>query len=233
MKTIGVIGGISAQATMDFEARVHQVSQRLIPQHGNEGYPPMVVVYFRQTPVVLPADGSIPTTRPPINPHLQEAARRLGAWADFIVIMANGMHAYQSEIEQAAGKPVVSMVDAVMAEIQRRGLKHIGVVDFRPAFISVYAPRLEKVGLAFEPTPPELMPGLTQVMHAVAEGRAGKDERASVLETMGYLRQKQVDGIILGCTEFPLALQEADKTGEVINPAALLAEAVVRYALAA
>src|SRR5262245_30993925 len=40
MKTIGVLGGLGPQATMDFEARVHRVAQRLIPPDKNCGYPP-------------------------------------------------------------------------------------------------------------------------------------------------------------------------------------------------
>ncbi|HTO13042.1 MAG TPA: hypothetical protein VMQ51_15815 [Candidatus Binatia bacterium] len=43
MKTIGGLGGISAQATMDLEARVHRISQQLIPRDRTRGYPPMVV----------------------------------------------------------------------------------------------------------------------------------------------------------------------------------------------
>ena len=39
MKTIGVLGGLGPQATMDFEERIHTVSQQLIAQHGNSGYP--------------------------------------------------------------------------------------------------------------------------------------------------------------------------------------------------
>lgn len=113
MKTMGVLGGMGPQATMDFEAAVHQVCQKLIPQHANEGYPPMVVFYFRQSPVMMPADGSMPTTRPPTNPLLLDAARLLGNWADFLVITSNSVHALQGEIEQAAGCPVISMVDTV------------------------------------------------------------------------------------------------------------------------
>jgi aspartate/glutamate racemase len=41
MKTIGVLGGIGPQATMDFEQRLHQAPQRLIPRRGNSGYPPL------------------------------------------------------------------------------------------------------------------------------------------------------------------------------------------------
>ncbi len=147
------------------------------------------------------------------------------------MITSNGVHALQGEIEQAARRPVISMVDAVMDEIQRRGLKHIGVVDFRPSQFSVYVPRLRQAGLTWEYTPDEFLPRLTKVMQVVDEGNTGPPERETLLETMHYLRSKQVDGILPACTEFPLALQEADKTADVINPSHLLAESAVRYAL--
>ncbi len=177
MKTMGVLGGMGPQATMDFEAAVHQECQNLIPQHANEGYPPMVVFYFRQSPVLMPADGSMPTTRPPTNPMLLDAARRLGSWADFLVITSNGVHALQDEIEQAAGCPVISMVDTVMDEILRRGLKHLGLVDFRPSQLSVYVPRLNQAGLTWEYTPDEFLPRLAKVMQVVDEGNASRLER--------------------------------------------------------
>ncbi|MFZ4663434.1 MAG: hypothetical protein ACOYNY_40890 [Caldilineaceae bacterium] len=53
MKTIGVLGGIGPQATMDFEQRLHQAAQRLIPRRGNSGYPPLVVYYHRRPPVLI------------------------------------------------------------------------------------------------------------------------------------------------------------------------------------
>ena len=87
MKTIGVLGGLGPQATMDFEARVHAVSQRLIPRRGNGGYPPMVVYYHRHAPVLLNEDGS-PVLPIQPDPRLFEAARRVGSLADFLVITA-------------------------------------------------------------------------------------------------------------------------------------------------
>jgi aspartate racemase len=218
MKTTGVLGGMGPQATMEFEAAVHQVCQKLISQQTNEGYPPMVGYYFRQSPVIMPADGSMPTTRRATNPLLLDAARHHGNWTDFLVITSNGVHAFQDEIEQAAGRPVISMVDAVMEEIQRRGLKHIGLVDFRPSQFSVYMPRLNQAGLTWDYVPDEYLPRLTKVMRGVDEGNAGRSERETLLDSIIYLRSKQVDGIIPACTEFPLVLQEADKTSDVISP---------------
>ena len=64
-KTIGVLGGIGPQATMDFEARVHFAAQRLVPQRENSGYPPMVVYYHRHPPILVNEDLS---PRFPIRP---------------------------------------------------------------------------------------------------------------------------------------------------------------------
>ena len=65
---------------MDFEARVHAVSQRLIPQHLNQGYPPMVTVYVRHPPVLFEPDGR-PRLPLRIEPRLLDAAARLGKCA--------------------------------------------------------------------------------------------------------------------------------------------------------
>jgi aspartate racemase len=231
VKTIGVLGGVGPQATMDFEARVHAVAQRLIPQAINSGYPPMVVWYFRDAPVIMPADGSFPTTRPPVNPQFVEAARRLGEWADFLIIASNGLHVFQAEIEQAAGRPVLSMVDVTLAEVRRRQLRRVGLMDFRTAEVGVYAEPLDRLGIAWEGLPPELLLRLTGVMIAVDEGRVGPGERETAAEALRYLRARGADGIIPTCTEFPFALGEHMDAPDVLNPVQLLAEAAVRAAL--
>ena len=110
MKTIGVLGGVGPQATMDFEARVHRESQRRIPPRRNGGYPPMIVHYHRRPPFRLNEDG-LPRLPIEPDPDLLEAARRLGAIADFLVITSNGAHAIQPQIEHAAGREVLSMID--------------------------------------------------------------------------------------------------------------------------
>ena len=73
MKTIGVLGGISPQATMDFEQRLHAVAQRLIPQLGNLGYPPLVVYYHRGAPVLIDEQGH-PLLPRRLDPRFLECA---------------------------------------------------------------------------------------------------------------------------------------------------------------
>src|SRR5947207_14372251 len=82
MKTSGVRGGLGPQATMDFEARVHAVSQALIPQYWNTGYPPMVVYFHRYPPFIVDEYGiPIPPLRP--DSRLTQAVGKLGEMVDF------------------------------------------------------------------------------------------------------------------------------------------------------
>ena len=60
------------------------------------------------------------------DPRLFDAAKRLGGLVDFLVIPANGPHHFQTEIEQAAGCQVLSMVEATLEEVQRRRWKRDG-----------------------------------------------------------------------------------------------------------
>jgi aspartate racemase len=231
MKTIGVLGGLGPQATIDFEQRLHLVAQQLIPQRGNAAYPPMVSWFFRELPVLVPPGSPAPATLPPLNPRLLDAARALGQHADLIAMPVNGVHLWQAEIEQAAGKPVVSMIDAVLNEVQRRGCRRVGLVDFRPPAWSVYPRLLEQREVAWVELPDALRNTMASVQRAVVEGRNTDGDEAQVQRAIRLLRAAGTDGIILACTEFPLALT-TELDADIINPAALLAEVVVRAALA-
>ena len=228
MKTIGVLGGLGPQATIDFEARVHRVAQQLIPPRGNGGYPPMVVYYYRFVPFVATEAGA---PEPPLRPHtrLLDAAAKLGGMADFIVITSNFLHVFRAEIEQAAGCEVLSMIDVTLAEVRRRQWRRVGVPGFGDPI--VYTKPLAAMGLASETIAGELRTRLDDAIHKVMEGREDADSVRAAREAVDELRARRVDGIILGCTEIPLLLGDAASAQDLVNPLQLLSDAAVNHAL--
>jgi aspartate racemase len=228
MKTIGVLGGIGPQATMDFEVRVHRAAQRRIPPRMNGGYPPMIVYYHRRPPVVVADDG---LARVPIeaDPELLQVAARLGALADFLVMTANGAHLIQDEIERASGKPVLSMIDVTLDEVRRRGWRRVGVIGLGDPI--VYTRRLDDLGIAYETPGPERREPLTRAIFGLMEGRDDDAGRRIAREAVEQLRGRHVEGVILGCTEIPLLLHEQADAADLLNPAQILAEAAVQHAL--
>jgi len=228
MKTIGILGGLGPQATMDFVARVHAVSQAHYPQpSGNHGYPPLAVYYHRNPPMLFDDDGRPLMPLQP-DPHMLEGARWLGNTADFLVITANFPHMMADEIEAAAGIPLLNMVDLTVAEMARRGWQRIGALALGES--RVYAEPLAERSLEVEAIGSPLRDLLDQAILRYMAGHTSGQETAVALQAVEELRDRGVDGIILGCTEIPLLLGAAAEAVDLINPAQLLAETAVREA---
>ena len=228
MKTIGVLGGLGPQATMDFVARLHAVSQLLIPQpSGNSGYPPLAVYYHRKPPILLGDDG-LPLMPLQPDPQMLEGVKWLGQTADFLVITANVPHMMADLIEEAAGIPLLNMVELTLAEIARRSWHHIGALALGEP--KVYSGPLSEQGQKVEEIGSPLRDLLDQAILRLMAGHTSNEETAVALEAVEELRSRGVDGIILGCTEIPLLLGETANAADLINPAQLLADAAVRLA---
>src|SRR5262245_12990711 len=194
MKTIGV-SGLGAQATVDFETRVHRMSQRLSTPRTPIGYPPMITWYHRRPPIVVKDDLSpVLPLRP--DPQLLEAARRLGLHADFVVITANGPHKFAKEIESAAARPLLIMIDATIAEVQRRGCKKVGVLGFFDRQVPVYADPLRKRGLEPVIIDEARQSKLNDAVFRLMEGSETDDSRAAASDAIAALRARGVDGVI-------------------------------------
>jgi aspartate racemase len=213
---------------MDFEVRVHRSAQRLLPQDGNSGYPPMVVYYCRHPPVLV-TDGRKPRLPLEPDPRLLNAARWLGSLADFLVITSNGTHAVQAQVEQAAGRKVLSMIEATLQEVRRRRWQHVGVLGLGNPV--VYTRRLAEMGIACKTADDASRDALDAAVFRVMEGRDDAESSAVARQTIAALRDKGVDGVILGCTEIPFLLRETAGQADLINPVELLAEAAVREAM--
>jgi len=228
LKTIGVLGGMGPQATMAFEASVHAVSQRLIPPRANAGYPPLLVWYCRHAPVLLTELG-VPVLPYQPHPRLLEAARVVGASADFLVITCHAAHQFQEAIEQAAGRPLLSMVELALAEVQRRQVRSLGVLEYLQG--RFYAELLAPRGIEAIYVPQPLQAPLDQGILSVNEGRIGPEGRAAARGAVAYLRTHDVDAIMLGCTEMAHLLGTQTSAPDLIDPVELLAEAAVRRAM--
>jgi len=228
MKTIGIIGGMGPQATIDLEMRIHKVAQQVLPPAQNGGYPPMVVEYYRHPPITMSENGQ-PVFPLQIDPRLLAVAKSLGAMADFLVMPTNGVHRFQKEIENASGRAMLSIIDATMDEVKKRKWKRVGVLGLMT--MEIYTRKLTEMGIAFETINDELQKKIDKTIFRVMEGRDDENDRALMLEALGQLRSKNVDGIIPGCTEIPLLLGKEMDSDDLVNPAQLLAEAAVKYAI--
>jgi aspartate racemase len=189
----------------------------------------MVGWYRRRPPIRLPDDGR-PVELREVDPELVVAARWLGKAVDVIVIPCNAAHVGAAAIREAAGCPVLSMIDLAVEDVLRRGCCRVGVTGFAGA-PAVYLDPLRQRGVQCATIDASLQAPLDAAIHAVAEGREGPAHAGAARAAVAALRAQAVEGVVLGCTEIPLLLAADGPQPDLVNPAALLAEAAVRFAI--
>ena len=214
---------------MDFERMVHLAAQKVLPQHANEGYPPLVTVYMRHAPVQVGDDGK-PTAPLTLDGRVLDAAQKLGAWADLIAIPSNTPHFFLDQIAEAAQCTIVNMADVTVAEIQRRDTDRVGLIGL--GVPKIYSERLGEIGIDPLIASDEGRRKLDDAIIRLMEGKEGDQERSDARATLQEVRDQKAEVTILGCTEIPLLLGDNALADDLVSPAALLAEEVVRRAIA-
>lgn len=229
-KCMGVIGGLGPAATIAFMSAV--LARTPIEQTG--GHLHLIV---DSNPGVPDINAAVLGLGPSPLEALQAMARRLeAAGANFLVMACNAAHFYEDGIQQSVAIPFVSMVDATCAHIARElpGARRVGLVATDGGIAcGIYQRGLGALGLE------TLVPSHAQtesVMTAVAGIRMGDHGPAAknpLVEQINGLADAGADCVIAGCTEIPLVLASTDIDVPLIDPAEVLAQAAVDFAITA
>lgn len=232
MKRVGIIGGFGQWATLDVMDRMLRASAARVPQYGNRGYPPMDIRMCNHAPMLLNEDGSFPDILEPSS-ELLEAAKFVGTNSDFVILLANTPHLFARQVEKAAGKPLLSIVDVTVDEAVRRNYRRVGIMAIGVTVEKrLYQDPLEERGIESVVLPKELSDKLDdEGVYPIQEGARPEEVSNIAYKALEYLREQTVDGIILGCTEIPILLGKTTDDPDILNPSQLLAEAAVEHAL--
>ena len=199
-RTVGVLGGLGPQATVDFMARV----LALTPAESDQDHIHLLV---DQNPKVPNRQDAILHDGKDPSPAIVEMAQRLeGAGCDFLVMPCNTAHAWEVEIRTAASIPFLSIVDATVAAIPE-SVTQVGLMTTPAGLASdCYQRALFDRGIETIYHDPAGLDELMKLVYAIKVGDTGRD----VAEAMRVLAEELVDRgaelIIFGCTEIPIVL---------------------------
>lgn len=230
MKTIGLIGGMSWESSIEYYRIINEITKaRLGGFHSAKSL--MISVDFAEIEVLQQqgdwqAAGEI----------LADAAQSLErGGADFIVLCTNTMHNVADTIQSSVQIPFLHIADATAAHIQTLGLKKIGLLGTRFTMEQdFYKSRLvEQYGLDV------LIPDDAdrKIVHRIIYDELVKGvilpaSKARYLEIIQKMQAQGAEGVILGCTEIGLLVQDGDCEIPLFDTTQLHAIAAVNYALA-
>ncbi|MEA5078165.1 MAG: aspartate/glutamate racemase family protein [Anaerolineaceae bacterium] len=231
MKTIGMIGGMSWESSLEYYRIVNErVASRLGGVHSAKSL--MISVDFAEIETLQREGRWEEATQ-----MMVEAAQSLQlGGADFIVICTNTMHKMADEVAASVSIPLLHIADATAEQIVAGGLKRIGLLGTRFTMEEdFYKGRLEKK-FGLDVLTPEKSD--RDIVHRVIyeELVLGKTEPASKAEYLRViegLHARGAEGIILGCTEIGLLVKQSDCSLPLFDTTLLHAEAAVEFALKA
>ncbi len=229
MKTIGMIGGMSWESSLEYYRLVNeQVKARLGGLHSAKCLMDSVdfaeIEEFQRAgewekAAQVLADSAISLER---------------GGADFLILCTNTMHIVWDSITSAVNIPLLHIADATAERICQAGLNRVGLLGTRFTMEEdFYKQRLvTKYGLKV------LIPDLAQreMVHRVIYdelvlGIIREESRQKYRQVIAGLIDQGVDCIILGCTEIGLLVKPEDSAVPLFDTTNIHAEAAVDFAL--
>jgi aspartate racemase len=229
MKTIGLIGGMSWESSIEYYRIINEtVNDRLGGLHSAKSV--MVSVDFAEIEALQHQGRWDQATDMMIA-----AARNVqGGGADFVVICTNTMHKMADEVQRHTGIPLLHIADATAESIKARGLDRVGLLGTNFTMVEdFYKGRLvQRHGLEVE-IPDEQD---REIVHRViydelCAGVIRPSSKEQYSRIMDHLVRKGTEGIILGCTEIGLLVTDQDSQVPLFDTTRIHAVAAVDCAL--
>jgi aspartate racemase len=230
MKTIGLIGGMSWESTVEYYRIINEaVREKLGGLHSAQ-----CVLWsfdFHEIEVAQHRGNWDELTR-----RMIDAARAVvQGGADFIVICTNTMHMMANDVQAAVKIPLLHIADATAQATQTVGIGRVGLLATRFTMEQdFYKGRLtEKHGLdVLIPNEADRKTVHEIIYNELCRGRINDQSRQRFRGIIGRLADAGAEGIILGCTEIGLLVKPEDCPVPLFDTTAIHAQAAVEYALA-
>lgn len=229
LKTIGLLGGMSWESSSEYYRIINQTVNRKLGGH-HSAKSVMYSVDFEEIKKLQHNDRWEEATELMIKgaQYIEKGG------ADFLIICTNTMHKMASEIQQHISIPILHIADATAMKIKDQGIRRIGLLGtkftmeedfYKGRLIANY--NLE-VNIPSEEE--------RQVVHDIIYkelclGKIEANSKSTYQKIINGLINDGIEGVILGCTEISLLINQNDISIPIFDTTEIHAQAAVEYAL--
>jgi aspartate racemase len=228
MKTIGMLGGMSWESTVDYYKNINTgIKQKLGKLHSAKIA--MVSVDFEPIEILQHKGDWQGTSK-----ILCQAAKDIeSANADFLLICTNTMHKVAPDIQKDINIPILHIADATADELLNDGIKKIGLLG--TAFTmeqDFYKDRLKAKGLDVLVPDKEDRDVIHKIIYEeLCLGTIKESSKNEYIKIINKLIENGCEGVILGCTEIGMLIKPEDVNTKVYDTTFIHAKKAVEMAL--
>jgi len=229
MKTIGLIGGMSWESSVEYYKLINEkINELLGGFHSCKSL--MYSVDFAEIEKFQHQD-----KWEELNFIMADSAKKLeNAGADIIVLCTNTMHLCSKAIIDNISVPFLHIAEATGEEIVNRNVKKAGLLGTKFTMEKDLYKKIlnEKFGIEIIIPDDEERNTVHRIIYEeLVHGEIKDESRDIYKEIIGNLQKNGAEGVILGCTEIPLLISDSDVDIPVFNTTRLHAEKAVMWAL--
>ena len=211
MKTLGIIGGLGPESTIDYYRKIIALYR---DRTGDGSYPQFIInsINLKKGLDFMDAN-NLPGMADYLVAEIGKLAR---AGATFGLISANTPHIVYDEVVSKAPIPLISIVEATSVEAKARKLKRLALFGTRYTMQATFYPKVfsrEGIELVL-PDPEDQTYIHNKYLSELFSGKFLPGTRAGLLAIVDRMKAKSdIDGVILAGTELPLILRDAEHKG--------------------
>lgn len=214
MKTIGLIGGMSWESTVTYYQILNEtVKQRLGGLHSAK-----ILLYSVDFDEIEKYQSSGEWEKS--AKVLSQAAMNLEkAGADFIVICTNTMHKVAPKIQSHISIPIIHIAEATADELIKRGISRVALLGTKYTMTQdFYKDKLLKAGIDVVIPDSTGIETVNDIIYKeLCLGIISEESKKKYLEIIDRLAEQGAQGVILGCTEIGLLIQQTDTSLPVFD----------------
>ena len=159
--------------------------------------------------------------------------QRSGAQA--VLLCANTSHKVYAEVAGKSGIPILHIGDATGRAIRKSGLKKVGLIGTKYTMEDGFMVDWLKDHYGIETLVPDSANARHELQRIIQNeldmGIFKPESKKYVLDQIEELHQRGAQGIVLGCTEFPLIIRTGDVTMPVFDTTLLHSQMAVDFIL--
>ena len=223
-KTIGILGGLGPQATMEVFNKITKLLLKRNSSSQDMEYP-NIIVYSLATVDYL---NSKKSERSKLKGMIKGLKIIEKAGADFVIIPCNTVHANIENLQKEINIPIINMIEEVVEAVLAKKSRKIAILGTNITLKQrLYQDSLEPRGVQCFVPDNEKIRKVGRIITKIVKGKDKRKDQEIIINCINELVRKGAEGVVLGCTELSLIVKQADVKVPVFDSLEILAKTTV------
>lgn len=210
-KTIGIIGGMGARATVDLFQKI------VINTYAGCDQDHIPILIDNNTQIPDRMKFLFENGRSPLDDLFLSASKLQKMGADFLLLACNTAHHFYKELSSIIDIPIINMVEETVKEVSNRGYKKIGLLGTKGFMKSGFYKSYYNAADIDVICPTDIEQEIITTLIKAVKAQENDIEKSLSFSFLERLSNNGVEAFVLSCTELPIAFSKWKKRNPLIK----------------